>query len=351
MNRFLISLGCVALIGAATIEDPLLSRAQGVFGAIPDAPPPIEGTVLTPATVDLGKMLYFDPRLSASHLLSCNTCHNVGLAGADLQETSTGHGWQRGPQNAPTVLNAAFNKAQFWDGRAPDLKEQAKGPIQAAVEMNNSPERVIETLGSIPEYVARFGAAFPDDEVPLSFDNVARAIEAFEATLVTPDAPFDHYLAGNTAALSEAQRDGLGLFLDKGCAACHAGVNLGGAGYFPFGLVRTPDEDIRPEADKGRYMVTRTESDKYVFRAPPLRNVALTYPYFHSGKVWELDEAVSVMATAQLGIELSPEQSRSISAFLESLTGRQPVVDYPLLPASTPDTPRPELGAATPGGH
>ena len=168
----------------------------------PESPPAIEDATVSPAAVELGKMLYFDPRLSASHLLSCNTCHNVGLAGVDLQETSTGHGWQKGPRNAPTVLNAAFNQAQFWDGRAPDLREQAKGPIQAAVEMSNSPERVVETLRMIPEYVDRFEAAFPADATPLSFDNVARAIEAFEATLVTPDAPFDRYLAGDHAALS-----------------------------------------------------------------------------------------------------------------------------------------------------
>ncbi len=351
MTRFLMSLGCIALVGSTAVQDPLLARAQAMFAAIPDSPPAIEDATVSPAAVELGKMLYFDPRLSASHLLSCNTCHNVGLAGVDLQETSTGHGWQKGPRNAPTVLNAAFNQAQFWDGRAPDLREQAKGPIQAAVEMNNSPERVVETLRSIPEYVDRFEAAFPADETPLSFDNVARAIEAFEATLVTPDAPFDRYLAGDHAALSNAQREGLALFMDRGCAACHGGVNLGGTGYFPFGLAQTPDESIRPAADKGRYTVTRTDSDKYVFRAPPLRNVALTYPYFHSGKVWELEEAVSVMATAQLGIDLSQQESRSIGTFLETLTGRQPVVDYPVLPASTPDTPRPELGTASPGGH
>jgi cytochrome c peroxidase len=269
---------------------------------------------MTPEKVELGKMLFFEPRLSASWqmlffeprlsaswLISCNTCHNLGLGGVDLMETSIGHGWQKGPRNAPTVLNAVYNVAQFWDGRAEDLMEQAMGPVQAAVEMNNTPERVVATLRSIPEYVERFEEAFPDDAEPLSFENMARAIEAFEATLTTPGSRFDRYLEGEEEALTAAELAGLGLFMEKGCAACHAGMNVGGSEYFPFGVARKPGADVRPPEDKGS-----TVADEYVFKAPSLRNVALTAPYFHSGGVWDLGEAVDVMGSVQLGAELAP---------------------------------------------
>ncbi len=292
-------------LGGAWAEDSLQKRAQGMFQPLPQTPPTLEKNPLTPEMIDLGRMLYFDPRLSASHLISCQTCHNVGLAGIDLQETSVGHGWQKGPRNAPTVLNAVFNRAQFWDGRADDLAEQAKGPVQASVEMNNTPERVIETLNSIPGYVEQFRKAFPGEKAPLSFDAMARAIEAFEATLITPDAPFDKYLKGDAGVLSKQQLQGLQLYMDKGCGACHSGVNLGGQGYYPFGLVEKPGAEVLPPDDLGRFKVTNTAADRYVFRAPPLRNITLTAPYFHSGKVWSLKDAVALMGSAQLGI-MSP---------------------------------------------
>jgi cytochrome c peroxidase len=298
---------------------------------------------VTREKIELGKMLFFDPRLSASGVISCNTCHNLGTGGDDNLPTSVGHGWQQGPRNSPTVLNAVFNAAQFWDGRAEDLKAQAKGPIQAGVEMANEPEQVVATLNSMPEYVERFGKAFPGEEDPVSFDNMAKAIEAFEVTLVTPNAPFDQFLEGSDGALTDAQKDGLALFIDKGCTACHSGVNLGGQEYFPFGLVKRPGADILPPEDKGRYRVTKTASDEYVFRAAPLRNIAITAPYFHSGEVWDLEQAVAVMGTAQLGATLTDEEVASIAGFLETLTGEQPQVDYPILPVETSETPRPRL--------
>jgi len=350
MKRFIVPFACLFILGATQVGDPLLGRAKASFSPIPSAPPAIPGNEITQAKIDLGKMLYFDPRLSASQLLSCNSCHNLGLAGVDIQQTSTGHGWQKGPRNAPTVLNSAYNVAQFWDGRAADLMEQAKGPIQAGVEMNNTPDRVVATLASMPEYVEQFSAAFPGEREPLTFDNVARAIEAFEATLITPDSAFDRYLAGDPEALTQAQKSGLEAFMNKGCVACHQGVNVGGQGYFPFGVAQRPAGSIRPEADKGRYQVTRTAADEYVFRSPPLRNVALTYPYFHSGAVWSLEEAVTVMGSTQLGIQLDPKEATEIVAFLTSLTGRQPVVDYPVLPPSTAQTPKPVLTVPQPAG-
>lgn len=324
-------------------EDDLLEKSQSLFKPVPDSPPELENNPIAPEKVELGKMLYFEPRLSASNLISCNTCHNLGTGGVDLQETSIGHAWQKGPRNAPTVLNSVFNIAQFWDGRAKDLAEQAKGPVQASVEMNNSPERVIATLNSMPQYVELFTKTFQEDKNPVSFDNTVKAIEAFEATLLTPNSRFDQYLSGDLEAINAREKDGLRLFIDRGCSGCHNGINLGGNGYFPFGLVQKPGADILPPEDKGRFMVTKTVSDKYVFKVPILRDVELTPPYFHSGKVWSLQQAVGVMGSAQLGIELTDDDIDKITAFLLTLTGNQPKVEYPILPPNTDDTPRPIL--------
>jgi cytochrome c peroxidase len=343
MNTKTISWAVVFVLsaGVAWGKGDVMQRAQGLFKPVPAKAPAQKDNLTTPAKVDLGRNLYFDPRLSSSQLISCNTCHNVGLGGADLQETSIGHGWQKGPRNAPTVLNAVFNIAQFWDGRAEDLKAQAKGPVQASVEMNNKPERVVATLTGIPGYAPLFRKAFPGQKDPVTFDNMARAIEAFEATLLTPDSPFDRYLKGKRTALSQKEVKGLALFMDKGCVACHGGLNVGGSGYFPFGVTGTLSAEIRPPADTGRFKVTNTSSDNYVFRSPSLRNVALTQPYFHSGKVWKLNEAVAVMGSAQLGIKLSDDEAGTIALFLKTLTGRQPKVDHPILPPSVDGTPQP----------
>ena len=340
-TAIMLTAGLMTGAQVALANSELRDRASTMFSAVPKYPPVIDGNELTAAKVELGKMLFFEPRLSSSHLISCNTCHNVGMGGHDYLPTSIGHGWQKGPRNSPTVFNAVFNSAQFWDGRAADLAEQAKGPVQAGVEMSSTPERVVATLSSMPEYVERFKDAFPGEENPVTFDNMATAIEAFEATLITPDAEFDQFLRGNDSALNEEEQEGLALFMDKGCAACHGGVNFGGEGYYPFGLVTRPGAEILPEGDKGRFAVTETASDEYVFRAAPLRNIELTAPYFHSGAVWSLEEAVAVMGTAQLGTELSDDEVQSIVAFLKTLTGAIPEVRYPELPPSTDETPRP----------
>jgi cytochrome c peroxidase len=304
--------------------------------------PAVKDNAVTGEKVDLGRMLFFDPRISASHLISCNTCHNLGMGGDDNLETSIGHGWQKGPRNAPTVLNAVFNIAQFWDGRAEDLKAQAKGPVQAGVEMSNKPAIVETTLKSMPEYVERFTKAFPGERETVTFDNMAKAIEAFEATLITPASRFDQYLEGNANVLSAEEKEGLRLFMDEGCAGCHGGINLGGEGYYPFGVMEKPGADILPEGDKGRFAVTKTAADNYVFRAAPLRNIALTAPYFHSGKVWDLHQAVAIMGESQLGEKLNDVQVDAITAFLKTLTGEQPRIEYPILPVSTAATPKPK---------
>jgi cytochrome c peroxidase len=311
-----------------------------LFKPLPSTIPAVKDNKITPEKIDLGKALFFDPRLSASGVFSCYSCHNLTTGGDDNLETSIGHGWQKGPRNSPTVLNSVLNEAQFWDGRAEDLKAQPKGPIQAGVEMANTPAQVEKTLISMPTYVAWFKAAFPEEDKPVTFDNMAKAIEAFEATLITP-APFDAYLNGDNEALSEDQKAGLQAFIDKGCAACHSGVNVGGHGYYPFGVFEKPGAEILPENDKGRFAVTKTASDAYVYRASPLRNIAETAPYFHTGKVWDLRQAVAIMGSSQLGQELSDQEVNQITAFLKSLTGKMPVVTTPVLPAETAATPRP----------
>lgn len=344
MKKLLTSVAVLMLATTAFAADPapadLRANALEIFKALPSTTPAVANNPITPDKIALGKALFFDPRISASGVFSCNSCHNLATGGDDNLETSIGHGWQKGPRNAPTALNAVFNVAQFWDGRAEDLKAQAKGPVQAGVEMANTPVQVVATLKSMPQYVEWFKAAFPGEEDPVTFDNFAKAIEAFEATLVTP-APFDAFLNGDDAAMTAEQQKGLALFIDKGCSSCHAGINVGGEGYFPFGLIEKPGADVLPVNDKGRFAVTNTADDSYVFRAAPLRNVALTAPYFHSGKVWNLKQAVAVMGTAQLGEELKNEEVDLIVAFLDSLTGKIPEVSYPVLPAETDATPRP----------
>lgn len=332
----------LGLVSGGAAANELRERANTLFSAIPQYPPEIRGNEMTEPKIELGKMLFFEPRLSASHIISCNTCHNVGMGGHDYLPTSIGHGWQKGPRNAPTVFNAVFNAAQFWDGRAEDLAAQAKGPVQAGVEMSSTPKRVEDTLKSMPAYVQAFEEAFPGEDDPVTFDNMATAIEAFEATLITPDARFDTFLRGNDSALNEKEKEGLALFMEKGCAGCHGGVNFGGQGYYPFGLVAKPGAEILPAGDKGRFTITNTASDEYVFRAAPLRNIELTAPYFHSGAVWSLEEAVAVMGTSQLGTELEEGEVDSIVAFLKTLTGQVPEVRYPELPPSTDSTPKPD---------
>jgi len=330
----------LALSSAAAASEELRAEAREMFSPVPSTIPAMTDNPVTPEKIDLGKALFFDPRMSASGVFSCNSCHNLATGGDDNMPVSIGHGWQKGPRNSPTVLNAVFNEAQFWDGRAEDLKAQAKGPVQAGVEMANTPENVIATLKSMPQYVTWFEASFPGQEDPVTFDNFAKAIEAYEATLITP-APFDAWLNGSDEAMSADQKKGLEVFMEAGCASCHAGVNLGGQGYYPFGLVEKPGAEVLPAGDKGRFTVTETVDDEYVFRAAPLRNIALTAPYFHSGAVWDLRTAVEIMAESQLGADLREEEVDAITTFLGSLTGEIPEVIYPVLPAETDVTPRP----------
>ena len=291
----------------------------------------VKANVYSKEKAELGKKLYFDPRLSKSSLISCNTCHNLGLGGVDGIPASTGHKWTPNPHhvNAPSVYNAILNTAQFWDGRASDLVDQAKGPLTAEPEMASTPELIESRLKSIPQYVKEFNKIYKDG---VSFDNAADAIATFERTLITPSR-FDKFLNGDLNALSKEEKAGLGVFIDKGCIACHTGAILGGtmqafevAGKYEFANVG----DFKGDANG-------------MVRTPTLRNVEYTAPYFHNGAIWTLNDAIKAMGSVQLGINISDSEAKSIITFLKSLTGQMPQIIYPILPPSTDETPRPVL--------
>ena len=286
--------------------------------------------------VELGKKLYFEPRLSKSGIISCNTCHNLSMGGTDNIVTSVGHGWQEGPINSPTVLNSSYNVAQFWDGRAQDLKEQAGGPIANPGEMAFSHELAIEVLSSIPEYVAEFEAVFGTGEITI--DEVTTAIAEFEKTLVTPNSRFDQWLKGDADAITETELAGYELFKNSGCVACHNGPAVGANSFQKMGLVQpyeTSNEAI------GLAGVTGDDLDRFKFKVPTLRNVELTYPYFHDGGAETLAEAVDLMGKLQLGRAYTADETAMIVAFLETLTGEQPQIVLPILPPSTEKTIKP----------
>jgi cytochrome c peroxidase len=301
---------------AETSQDSLRATALSVFKPLPAATPQ------TPEMVDLGRKLFFDPRLSKSGTISCNSCHSLTRYGADGEPTSEGHQGQRGGRNSPTVYNAHLQFAQFWDGRSPNVEDQAQGPVLNPIEMAMPDEAsVARALEAVPEYRQAFAALFPDDKQPVSLRNAAIAIGAFERGLITPSR-FDSYLAGDETALSETEKSGLKTFIEIGCASCHSGSTLGGMSYQKLGAKKAyPDEDL------GRFTVTKKEVDRSKFKVPILRNISETAPYFHNGKVQTLDEAVELMARHQLDQELSPSQKAEIVAFLRSLTGEVPA-DY-----------------------
>ncbi|GIU07591.1 MULTISPECIES: cytochrome-c peroxidase [unclassified Shewanella] len=325
MNK--LSLLSIALLSTLSVG---ANAANEPIEIIPAA------VITNPEKVELGKMLFFEPRLSKSGFISCNSCHNLSTGGVDALPTSIGHNWQEGPINSPTVLNAEYGLAQFWDGRAKDLKEQAAGPIANPKEMGFSHELAVDTVRSMPAYQARFEKVY--DSKKISIDMITDAIAEFEKTLVTPNAPFDLYLQGDKAAISEQAKAGYQLFKDKGCVSCHNGPAVGGTMYMKMGLVK-PFHTNNPAT--GRKGVTGKEADKFVFKVPTLRNIELTYPYFHDGSVWELEEAVNTMADIQLGQKLSDKEVKEMVAFLNSLTGEQPQIVLPILPPSNKNTPRP----------
>jgi cytochrome c peroxidase len=314
------------------------AQLLAMFKPLPDTMA-TEARPAPPERVALGHMLYFDTRMSKNHDLSCNSCHMLDKFGVDGEPTSPGHKGARGERNSPTVYNAALHLAQFWDGRAADVEEQAKGPVLNPVEMAMSSEAVVvSTIRSIPGYAEPFAKAFPGEESPITYDNIAIAIGAFERTLVTPGR-FDAYLKGDGSALTAAEIEGAKVFVQTGCTTCHMGPLLGGQMYQKLGLVKPYDNP-----DTGRFQVTNNEADKQVFKVPSLRNISKTAPYYHDGHVATLPEAVKLMASHQLGRDLTDEDTGKIVTFLDALTGELPKdrIVAPRLPESGPDTPKPD---------
>ena len=326
----------------ATFVRSLLAVAvTGVFGSALAADEPIQPIrpvqQVNLAQVELGKKLYFEPRLSKSGFISCNSCHNLSTGGTDNLKTSIGHNWQQGPINAPTVLNSSLNVAQFWDGRAVDLKAQAGGPIANPGEMAASHTLAVEVLSSIPEYVIEFKQVFGQDKVTI--DEVTQAIAEFEKTLVTPNSRFDKWLLGDKDALTATELAGYNLFKTSGCVACHNGSAVGGNSFQKMGVV-TPYKTTNTA--EGMAGVTGKDADRFKFKVPTLRNVELTYPYFHDGAAQTLTEAVDIMGRLQLGKKFTAEENAKIVAFLKALTGDQPSFLMPILPPSTDKTPPPK---------
>jgi len=329
MKRTTLSLA-IALLSGTIIGQSVMAASNEPIQPIAPA------KISNPALVELGKKLYFDPRLSKSGFISCNSCHNLSMGGTDNIKTSIGHNWNEGPINAPTVLNSSLNVAQFWDGRAADLKAQAGGPIANPGEMGFTHTLAVNMLQTIPGYVAEFKKAFGTETVTI--DEVTKAIAAFEETLVTPNSRFDKYLKGNKKAITKDELAGYQLFKDTGCVACHNGPAVGGNSFQKMGLVEAYKASSPAE---GRSAVTGKDADRFNFKVPTLRNVEMTYPYFHDGAANTLPEAVDTMARIQLGKKFTADENAKVVAFLKTLTGEQPSFKLPILPPSSDATPRP----------
>lgn len=286
---------------------------------------------ITDKKVELGKKLYFDPRLSRSGLISCNTCHNLGLGGADGIGAAIGHKWTANPHhlNSPTVYNSVFFKAQFWDGRSPHLADQAQGPVQAGPEMAAPPKLVEQRINSIKEYINEFKEAYGND-VKVDFAKITSTIAVFERTLVTPS-KFDDFLNGKENALNKEEKKGLNTFIDKGCTSCHSGIALGGT--------------MQPFQVAAKYTFANVGDFKGnkdgMVKTPTLRNITETAPYFHNGAIWSLAKAVKEMGSVQLGIKINDKEAKEIVTFLRALKGDKPQIIYPQLPESSDSTPKP----------
>ncbi len=313
----LFALTFFVLCGPSQETKDLQVKAKQIIGAIPSKMPGSEKD--TPEQISLGKKLYFEKKLSQNETQSCNSCHNIEgkSAGVDNLPTSPGAFGKNGDRNSPTVINAGFHFLQFWDGRAPDLQAQAKGPILNPGEMAMpNEEAVLSRLNADPEYPSLFAKAFPNDKNPVNYENVGAAIAAFERTLISTSR-FDDFINGDHKALSSEEQAGFTSFISAGCTSCHSGNMLGGNSFRKVGQVHPyPTEDL------GRFNVTKKAEDKFFFKVPSLRNIALTGPYFHDGKVATLEEAVKKMAYHQLGVELPDAETQKIVKFLGALSDK-----------------------------
>lgn len=324
MKKF--TLTCAA--AAALLSVSAIQAAEPV-----DPIEPVE--VKNPALVELGKMLFFEPRLSRSGFISCNSCHNLATGGVDNLQTSIGDRWAQGPINSPTVLNSFGQVAQFWDGRAKTLAEQAAGPIANPLEMASTHEMAVKVIASIPGYAPYFQKAFGDSKVDIN--RITQAMAEFERTLVTPNARFDKWLKGDKNAITQQELNGYNLFKSSGCTICHNGAQLGGQSFQKMGVVRPYKTTNTAEGVKA---ISGRDQDRMTFKVPMLRNIELTYPYFHDGAVWTLEESVQIMGDLQLGKRYTKQEIDDITAFLKTLTGDQPKIEYPVLPPSGPNTPK-----------
>lgn len=338
LGASLLASTCLLAVSSTTAPSLIDKAKQNGLVAIPQDKTELSKLIdtngtITPERVELGKKLYFEPRLSKSGIISCNTCHNLGLGGVDGVPAAVGHQWTPNPHhlNSPTVYNAVFFKAQFWDGRSPHLEDQAQGPMQAAPEMAAPASLVEERINSIPAYVEEFKHAYNKD-VKVDFETITSTIAIFERTLVTPSR-YDDFLNGKEDALSDAEKVGLQTFMDKGCITCHNGIALGGtmqpfevAGKYEFANVG----DFKGDANG-------------MVKTPTLRNITETAPYFHNGAIWSLAGAVKEMGSTQLGIEISDKEASQIVTFLGALKGEKPEISYPQLPESTSTTPKPDF--------
>ena len=276
--------------------------------------------------VALGEALYHDTRLSGDGTVSCATCHGINTAGVDNKQYSEGIKGQLGGVNAPTSFNACFNFVQFWDGRAATLAEQAGGPPLNPVEMGSASfDEIAARLSADADFTARFKAVYPEG---LNEQTITDAIAEYEKTLVTPNSPFDRYLKGEKDVMTAEQVEGYALFKDYNCATCHAGVAMGGQSYELMGARADyfKDREINSksgltDADNGRWAQTKVERDRYRFKTPTLRNVALTWPYYHDGSVPTLDKAIDMMARYQVGREMPAADVQKVQSFLQALTG------------------------------
>lgn len=325
----------VSAAAFAADDDALIKRASQVLGPLP-ASMPSEQNPITPEKVKLGKMLFYEPRISVDGTVSCSKCHPIPLYAADGLRKAVGHDCKENPRNDPTVFNAASQISEHWIGNRTSVEDQAKQAVIGPPAFGMpSYEAVEKVLRSYKEYNVLFKAAFPSDQEPVTVDNFAKAVGAFERTLITP-APFDAFLKGTKDAITAQQKRGVGLFMDQGCAGCHFSPYVGGQVYQKFGIFEPYEKYTKSKkVDEGRYAVTKNESDKYVFKVPVLRNVAMTSPYFHDGSVDNLADAVRIMGKIQLGRDLSNEQIQDIVSFLHSLTGKIPedAVTLPELPS------------------
>lgn len=323
-----------------------LSSYATQWEALPDVAPAPKDNATTPEKIELGKMLYFDPRFSETGTVSCFSCHNVMEGGDDHRPVSIGVHGKKGGRNSPTVWNSAFHTTQFWDGRAASLEDQAKGPVVNPVEMGMTDlGAALKRVKSIPGYKAHFDAVFGAGD-SITIDNAAKAVAAYERTLITPNSPYDLYVKGDKKAMNEQQVRGMETFAAKGCIACHSGAAFNGistttnTGLFMKFPTFADNEYVtkyKLADDLGRYEATKKETDKHIWRVPTLRNLTHTAPYMHNGSVKTMEEAVKVMAKTQLNMTLKEDEITDIVAFLTTLTGTFPKQTMPQLPPTPGD--------------